>query len=56
MPQVQGIGTAWNLPNYAGELFTSDPTQTPMLSMAGGLTGGRQIQHRLNQTYQKQLQ
>lgn len=42
MPQVQGIGTTWNLPNYAGELFTADPTQTPFLSMIGGLTGGRQ--------------
>lgn len=42
MPQVQGIGTTWNLPNYAGELFTADPTQTPFLSMIGGLTGGKQ--------------
>lgn len=42
MPQVTGIGTTWNLPNYAGELFTADPTQTPFLAMIGGLTGGRQ--------------
>jgi len=42
MPQITGIGTTWNLPNYAGELFTADPTQTPLLSMIGGLTGGRQ--------------
>lgn len=42
MSQVTGIGTAWNLPNYAGELFTADPTQTPFLSMIGGLTGGKQ--------------
>ncbi len=42
MAQVQGIGNTWNLPNYAGELFTADPTQTPFLSMAGGLTGGKQ--------------
>jgi hypothetical protein len=42
MPQVTGVGTAWNLPNYAGELFTADPTQTPFLSMIGGLTGGKQ--------------
>lgn len=42
MAQVTGIGTTWNLPNYAGELFTADPTQTPLLSMIGGLTGGRQ--------------
>lgn len=39
---VTGIGTTWNLPNYAGELFTADPTQTPLLSMIGGLTGGKQ--------------
>jgi len=42
MAQVTGMGTTWNLPNYAGELFTADPTQTPLLSMIGGLTGGRQ--------------
>lgn len=42
MAQVSGIGTTWNLPNYAGELYTADPTQTPFLSMIGGLTGGRQ--------------
>ena len=42
MPQVTGIGTTWNLPNYAGELFTANPTQTPFLSMIGGLTGGKQ--------------
>ena len=39
---VTGLGTTWNLPNYAGELFTADPTQTPLLSMIGGLTGGKQ--------------
>lgn len=42
MPQVKGLGTTWNLPNFAGELFTADPTQTPFLSMIGGLTGGKQ--------------
>lgn len=42
MPQVIGIGTTYNLPNYAGDLFTADPTQTPFLSMIGGLTGGKQ--------------
>jgi hypothetical protein len=42
MPQVTGIGTTYNLPNYAGDLFTADPTQTPFLSMVGGLTGGKQ--------------
>lgn len=41
MPQVTGLGTTWSLPNYAGELFTADPVKTPLLSMIGGLTGGK---------------
>lgn len=32
--------TAWNCPNYAGELFTAGKTKTPFLAMAGSLTGG----------------
>lgn len=40
MPIVTGLGTSWNLPNYAGELFTADMQTTPLLSMIGGLTGG----------------
>lgn len=39
---VSGVGNVWNLPNYAGELFTADKAQTPLLSMTGGLTGGKQ--------------
>ena len=35
-------GTVWSLPNYLGELFTADATATPLLSMAGGLSGGVQ--------------
>lgn len=45
MSIVTGIGTTWNLPNYAGELFTADATQTPLLSMTGGLTGGKQTKN-----------
>lgn len=41
MPNVSGIGTSWNLPNYAGELFTASPKKTPLLSAIGGLTGGK---------------
>ena len=37
-----GTGTIWSLPNYIGELFTADATATPLLSMAGGLSGGVQ--------------
>lgn len=39
---VTGQGTIWNLPNYAGELFTADPANTPFLTAIGGLTGGMQ--------------
>lgn len=40
MPNVSGLGTSFNLPNYSGELFTADAENTPFLSMIGGLTGG----------------
>ena len=43
--QVAGLGTSWNLPNYAGELFSADASQTPLLSMTGGLSGGRQTKN-----------
>lgn len=42
MPQVNGTGNTFNLPNYAGDLFTASPTQTPFFSMIGGLSGGKQ--------------
>lgn len=42
MAQVSGVGTTFNLPNYAGDLFTASPTQTPFLSMIGGMSGGKQ--------------
>ena len=42
MTQVSDMGTVWNLPNYAGELFCADAMQTPLLAMIGGLSGGRQ--------------
>lgn len=38
-------GTIWNLPNYTGELFTSDMINTPFLSAIGGLTGGLQTEN-----------
>lgn len=41
MAQVTGLATTWNLPNYAGELFTADAAHTPLLSMTGGLSGGK---------------
>lgn len=42
---VNGTGNTWNLPNYAGELFTCSPTKTPLLSMIGGLTGGMRTEN-----------
>lgn len=46
MPEiVTGMGNTWNLPNYAGELFTCSPTKTPLLSMIGGLTGGMKTEN-----------
>lgn len=45
MANVTGIGTTFNLPNFAGELFTASPTQTPFLSMIGGLTGGMKTEN-----------
>lgn len=41
---VNGQGTLWNLPNYAGDLFTADPVNTPFLTAIGGLTGGMQTE------------
>lgn len=40
MAAVAGTGTTFNLPNFVGELFNVTPTETPLLSMIGGLTGG----------------
>ncbi len=41
MTTVLGQGTTFNLPNYVGDLFTVTPSDTPLLSATGGLTGGR---------------
>lgn len=40
MPGITGQGTTFNLPNFVGDLFAATPTDTPMLSAIGGLTGG----------------
>jgi len=37
----EATGTIWGLPNYTGELYTSDMINTPFLSMIGGLSGGQ---------------
>lgn len=40
MSGITGIGTTFDLPNYHGELFALTPSDTPLLSAIGGLTGG----------------
>lgn len=44
MANVTGTGSSFNLPNFAGELFTASPTKTPFLTMIGGLSGGRKTE------------
>jgi hypothetical protein len=41
MPTNVGAGTVWNLPNFVGELLTSDMTKTPFISAIGGLNGAQ---------------
>ena len=43
MSVVTGIGTTFGLPNYHGELIALSPTETPLLSVAGGVTGGGSV-------------
>ena len=38
---VSGQATTFDLPNFVGELFSLVPQQTPLVSMSGGLTGGK---------------
>jgi len=40
MAGITGIGTTFGLPNYHGELIQVTPYDTPLLSAAGGLSGG----------------
>ena len=40
MATVSGMGTTFNLPNFHGELIAVTPSDTPLLSAAGGLSGG----------------
>jgi hypothetical protein len=40
MAAPTSAGTTWNCPNYLGDLIvTASPTQTPLLTMSGGLNG-----------------
>ena len=38
-----GQGRTYDLPNFVGELFRLTPSETPFLSMIGGLNGGRSV-------------
>lgn len=40
MAGITGQGTSFNLPNYVGDLFELTPSDTPFLSLIGGLSGG----------------
>lgn len=42
MAGITGIGTTFNEPNFHGQLFGLTPADTPLLSMAGGIGGGKQ--------------
>lgn len=43
MAGITGQGTTYNLPNFVGELFQVSPSETPILSTIGGLTGGEEV-------------
>ena len=43
MGAVSGMGDTFDLPNYVGELFNITPNDTPLLSMIGGITGGKSV-------------
>lgn len=47
MPAISGTITTFNRPNYVGPLFALSPTDTPFLSMAGGINGGEATQNKL---------
>ena len=41
---VEGQMQTYTAPNFVGELFSLIPAQTPVLSMSGGLTGGKSVE------------
>lgn len=47
MAGIVGQGTTFNLPNFVGDLFSITPSDTPLLSRIGGLTGGKQTDAKL---------
>lgn len=43
MPGITGMGTTYNLPNFVGQLFQITPSDTPLLSLTGGVSGGEPV-------------
>lgn len=43
MAEVSGLGHTQNLPNFTGELFFLTPSDTPLLALLGGMTGGVRV-------------
>ena len=44
MAGITAISDTFNMPNYHGLLMNLTPVDTPLLSMSGGLSGGKQTQ------------
>lgn len=44
MAGLTGISNTFNMPNYHGLLMNLTPVDTPLLSLSGGLNGGKQTQ------------
>ncbi|MFB8763834.1 SU10 major capsid protein [Nocardiopsis alba] len=42
MPGISAVASTYDVPNYVGEIFEVSPSDTPLLSAIGGLTGGEQ--------------
>jgi len=42
MAGIVGQDNSFDSPNFVGELYLATPTDTPFLSLIGGLTGGKQ--------------
>jgi len=42
-PVSTAPATTFELPNFVGELFSLVPAEVPLLSMSGGLTGGKSV-------------
>lgn len=55
MAGITGQGTTFGLPNYVGELFSVTPEDTPLLSLIGGISGGKETSSSVFQWQQYDL-